>query len=344
MATDPASNKKTPLLYKCSSHGRSRSPTCVVILVALLMELVLTMEGATVFSGPSSPTLNSVVSDACKQTLYPQTCLASLTSHVATSNMAPMAIFDHSVQVAINEAQAARGASYKFKLSGKKPPAAGGVALTGMDDCAELLDDSLAQLADVLNANKNRLSDDVRTWLSAAMTYQGTCVESLAGVAAAGERAEMIARANNVSEIISNSLALFHYAQGGRSPSSAATAAGDNFPAWMSPRERRLLEASPEEMEGRLVVAKDGSGTHRTIAEALVAALAAAPAGESGGGGRTVIHVTAGTYKENVKIPKGQKNVLLVGDGKGKTVITSDRSKEGGWTTFQSATFGEPIF
>lgn len=109
------------------------------------------------------------------------------------------------------------------------------------------------------------------------------------------------------------------------------------FPAWTTAAERKLLGASPEEMGDRIVVAKDGSGAYSTIAEAV----AAAKKDKKSGGGRVVIYVKAGVYKENVKIHAAQKNVMLVGEGRGKTVITSDRSTADGWTTFQSATFGE---
>ncbi|KAI4334801.1 hypothetical protein L6164_013510 [Bauhinia variegata] len=93
--------------------------------------------------------------------------------------------------------------------------------------------------------------------------------------------------------------------------------------------------ASIEDIGSHAVVAKDGSGTHMTIGEALNE-LKASLGG--GGGRRTVIHVKAGTYNENIKIPTKQKNVMLVGDGKGKTVIVGSRNSKDGWTAFQSAT------
>lgn len=110
----------------------------------------------------------------------------------------------------------------------------------------------------------------------------------------------------------------------------------DGFPSWVSARERRLLQSPVKELVVQAVVAKDGSGTHGTIREAVMEAAA----GGGNSNGRTVIYVKAGSYKEYLKIPTKQKNVLLVGDGKGKTVIVGDRNYEDGWTTFQSATVG----
>jgi pectinesterase len=55
--------------------------------------------------------------------------------------------------------------------------------------------------------------------------------------------------------------------------------------------------------------------------------------------GRYVIHVKAGVYNEQVEIKA--KNIMLVGDGIGKTVITGSKSVGGGTTTFRSATVGK---
>ncbi|WP_198668982.1 pectinesterase family protein, partial [Homoserinimonas sp. OAct 916] len=47
-----------------------------------------------------------------------------------------------------------------------------------------------------------------------------------------------------------------------------------------------------------------------------------------------------GTHNEYIKIPTKQKNVMLVGDGKDKTVIVGNRNSEDGSTTYNSATVG----
>nr|GMD65083.1 pectinesterase 2-like [Ipomoea batatas] len=81
-----------------------------------------------------------------------------------------------------------------------------------------------------------------------------------------------------------------------------------------------------------VVVAQDGSGNYKTVTEAVNAAA------KGSGSGRYVIYVKAGVYKENVNIGSKLKNVMLVGDGIGKTIITGSQSVGGGTTTFKSAT------
>uniref|UniRef100_A0A0E0GDR2 Pectinesterase n=1 Tax=Oryza nivara TaxID=4536 RepID=A0A0E0GDR2_ORYNI len=94
------------------------------------------------------------------------------------------------------------------------------------------------------------------------------------------------------------------------------------------------------------VVALDGSGTHTSISDAIAAVTAPPPpahhptasGGGGGGGSRKVIYVKAGRYEESVSITSKQKDVMLLGDGKGKTVISGHRSVAGGYTTYASAT------
>lgn len=57
-------------------------------------------------------------------------------------------------------------------------------------------------------------------------------------------------------------------------------------------------------------------------------------------GKRVIIYVKAGVYSEKVEIPQHMKDVMLVGDGIDKTVITGSRNVPDGATTLSSATFG----
>lgn len=55
---------------------------------------------------------------------------------------------------------------------------------------------------------------------------------------------------------------------------------------------------------------------------------------------RIVIHIKAGAYLENVEVIRKKINLMLVGDGIGKTVVKASRNVIDGWTTFQSGTVG----
>lgn len=84
------------------------------------------------------------------------------------------------------------------------------------------------------------------------------------------------------------------------------------------------------------MVAKDGSGTHTTINEALAALARMGHRRPQ----RAIIYVKSGVYNEKVQIGRRMKNVMLVGDGMDKTIITGSRSVLDGSTTLTSATFG----
>ena len=130
---------------------------------------------------------------------------------------------------------------------------------------------------------------------------------------------------NNVSKLISNALSINHV------PYNPQPAYKDGFPTWVNPGNRKLLQSTTP--TANLVVAKDGSGNYKTVTEAITAA------SKRSGTARYVIYVKAGTYKENVVIKS--TNIMLMGDGIGKTIITGSKSVGGGSTTFNSATVGK---
>lgn len=98
-----------------------------------------------------------------------------------------------------------------------------------------------------------------------------------------------------------------------------------------------LTSWNPATSKANFIVAKDGSGTHRTINDA-VAALSRTSHRPSE---RIVIYVKSGVYSEKVEIGKNIKNVMLVGDGMDKTIVTGNRNIPDGASTFNSATFGK---
>ncbi|KAL5072974.1 hypothetical protein RYX36_011958, partial [Vicia faba] len=97
-----------------------------------------------------------------------------------------------------------------------------------------------------------------------------------------------------------------------------------------------LLESwSVTKHEADLTVAQDGSGSYRTIKEAVDALASRGHNRPS----RFVIHVKVGVYNEKVKIGSKLHNVMFVGDGIDRTVVTGNRNVKNVGTTLNSATF-----
>ncbi|KAL6633416.1 hypothetical protein ACP70R_026087 [Stipagrostis hirtigluma subsp. patula] len=296
---------------------------------------------ATSAAAPAPSGIN--VTAICQSTPYPSACETALSSSEARSGGDPFAA---SVQFAMVRAASARALARN--LSASKAPRGGPAA--GMRDCAELLDVSLEQLGDALAGSADD-ADGATTWLSAALTNQGTCNDSLAAVPASAGREAMRRQIGALAKYISTALALHvGKVKGGNGvPPSAAPAPqsshANTFPSWVSEHDRRLLESPATSVTPDAVVALDGSGTHRSIGEAIAAVTAEAPAGTAASGGRggraaarKVIHVKAGRYEETVRISNRHRNVMLMGDGKGKTVIIGSKSAGDGYTIFSSAT------
>nr|CAB3489493.1 unnamed protein product [Digitaria exilis] len=285
---------------------------------------------------PSTPTMN--VSAISLSTPYPTACKTALSSPASRSTTTKDP-FAASVQFAMARATSARTLA-RILSTGVSSSS------SGMEDCAELLDISLGQLGDAL-AGAAADVDGVTTWLSAALTNQATCIDSLA--AGEPDRARRDAVRTKVAELtqfIATALALHvNKLKANRSGDAGKQSAGavtpttsttTMFPSWVSQHDKKLLESSMGGTSGDVaidaVVAVDGSGTHRTINEAI-AAVVAANGGGGGRGGRK-----AGRYEESVTIPSKQKNVMLMDDGKGKTVIVGHKSVADGYTTYATAT------
>ncbi|KAM2379768.1 hypothetical protein EV1_040171 [Malus domestica] len=97
-----------------------------------------------------------------------------------------------------------------------------------------------------------------------------------------------------------------------------------------------LASWNPRTSRADFLVAKDGSGTNRTVNEALIALARMGHRRTQ----RIIIYVKSGMYAEKVEIHRDVKNVMLVGDGIDKTIITGSHSVVGDDSTRSSATVG----
>lgn len=188
------------------------------------------------------------------------------------------------------------------------------------------------------------LSSDLRTWLSAALANQETCRDGFEGTSGI-VKSVVSGSLNQITSLVTELLTMVHPSSSnsttsrggggrrGKGPGRKLSGDSPRFPRWVKSEDRKLLQVSG--VTADLVVAQDGSGNFTKVEDAI----AAVP---DYGTRRFVIYVKKGVYRENVEIKKKKWNIMMVGDGMDATVISGNRSFVDGWTTFRTATFGEP--
>ncbi|XP_010271168.1 PREDICTED: probable pectinesterase/pectinesterase inhibitor 12 [Nelumbo nucifera] len=305
----------------------------------LLSAIFCTRSWAVISSSSSSTaTLDThlvSIKSVCKSTPYPDACFDSLKLSISVDiNITPniLSYLLQTLQIAISEAGKVLDLFSTINGdSGIVEKQRGAIR-----DCKELHQitiTSLQRSMSWIQSDDARKLSDARAFLSAALTNKNTCLEGLDS--ATGPLKPVLVQSIISSyKHVSNSLSLLP------KPAPQKMKGGSNrrlmgFPAWLSPRDRRILQSSGGDYNPSdiITVAKDGTGNFTTI----TAAINFAPSYKSD---RIIIYVREGIYKENVDIPSFKTNIVLLGDGADSTVITGSRSMGDGWTTFSSATLG----
>ncbi|KAL8028952.1 hypothetical protein ABFX02_14G196100 [Erythranthe guttata] len=300
-------------------------------------------------------TLQSMMLRACEKIDNQDSCLSNMQSRIeGHDHHTPQTVLKAALQNTIKEAMLAIDTISTFNtlsISYREQIA--------IEDCKELLDFSVSELRWSLSemnkiraGSKNPQSDgNLKAWLSAALSNQDTCLEGFEGT---DRRLERFVRGSvsQVTQLIGNVLTL--YVQMHRLPfrpprnyTNATTSNydddnngdengdGRDFPKWMTDGDKELLVSERSNNNNGMhvdsVVALDGSGRYRSIGQAIFEA-------PSYSKRRYVIYVKKGVYQENIDMKKKKSNIMLVGDGIGKTIITGNRNFMQGWTTFRTAT------
>ncbi|TKY72931.1 pectinesterase/pectinesterase inhibitor 54 [Spatholobus suberectus] len=199
------------------------------------------------------------------------------------------------------------------------------------DYCEELMSMSLKRLDQSLKALKSprRNNNDIQTWLSASLTFQQSCKDYVHAHTSILSADDLMQRMSNkmdyLSQLGSNSLALFNMMSTTTSNKIGANEKEQEFTKWVSTKGRKLLQGAT--IKANAIVAQDGSGNYKTVSEAI----------EAASGTRFVIYVKEGVYKEKIRTNKD--GITLIGDGKYSTLIVGNDSVAKGATLPDSATF-----
>ncbi|KAK1576876.1 hypothetical protein Q3G72_017145 [Acer saccharum] len=303
-----------------------------VVIGAVVGVVVKNKNNPTSYSGPA--TISQSLKAVCNSTQYPDSCYSSIASLEASNNNThdPELIFKLSLQVAINELTKIH--DYPTKLmdqtNDERVKAALTVCRTVFDDALDHLNDSMSSMQQGEKLLSPSKIDDIKTWLSSSITDQQTCLDSFEeldlNATNSSVYSEIETAMKNSTEFSSNCLAIGTKIMGLLSQFDIPLhrrllgfdhQGSSDFPRWVGPGERRLLQEVKPTPD--VVVSQDGNGDCKTIKEAVDKVPKKSDK-------RFVIYIKSGTYNENVILDKSKWNVMMYGDGKTATIISGDKN------------------
>ncbi|KZV38998.1 pectinesterase [Dorcoceras hygrometricum] len=320
---------------------------CSLILVAMVVALTIGY-GDAEKSEVQVSSSQKAIQTICQSTDYQEACVRSLES-AGNNTSDPRKLIEIGFEAAIKYINEAAENSTLLEELESDPR-----AKTALQNCRELADRAVNDLRrsykrfdDLDFINVDDVLDDLKVWLSGAITYQETCLDGFEDVPGeSGQKMRefltqsMQMSSNGLAMVVDISSVLDSMGVQGFSTSASrrllseelpVLGHGEELPDWLDYNGRKLLSASVNEIKPDLVVAKDGSGKYNTINEALEDV-------PKNSDKRFVLYIKQGVYVENVKINGSMTNLMLVGDGQTKTKITGNLNFIDGTSTYHTAT------
>ncbi|XP_022975645.1 putative pectinesterase/pectinesterase inhibitor 28, partial [Cucurbita maxima] len=253
----------------------------VGLLSLFFVALVNGVNGAGEEHGSSNA---ATIKTLCEPTTYRETCEKVLVKSNVDSKD-PRELVKAGFHFAIEQLKAVIADSPTLKQAATDP-----MAQKAVDACDELMDYAIDDLLTSFNKITDSFSfhkmndylENLRIWLSAALTYQETCLDGFENVPGdTGEKMKNLLKTSKemtanglvmVGEVTSLVSTLWQKlglpSQTGRQLRTEHSNEEKEEPSWVSDR-RGLLEATGANIKANVVVAKDGSGKYKTITEAL---------------------------------------------------------------------------
>ncbi|KAG6538759.1 pectinesterase-like [Zingiber officinale] len=330
-------------------HNLTRNKRRAFLLLSSLLNLAALIPAiAAKCSSPTSTFgADAILHNSCAGTRYPALCRSAISS--SPSLLASISSHTDVILASLNLTHSAVHRSILHVHSLSARPNLTLRDRTALGDCLDMYDDSLDELRDAAThlrclavaaapsaSSSSNIPDsllvDLEILVSAAMTNQESCLDGFSHSQNDRRlRQSLVAELTHVTHMCSNALRMIKNlsVNGGGWRRRTMGRNREAWPEWMRKADRRRMES--EELAADAVVAGDGSGDYRTVQEAVEAAPEKSKK-------RHVIRIKAGTYVENVEVPKKKKNLMFVGDGRKTTVITGNSNVKDGCTTFRSAT------
>ncbi|KAF5765418.1 putative pectinesterase [Helianthus annuus] len=327
---------------KCTSHSSSTMTIISLLFTSLLLLIHPTPSASDHHHHPrrrsihppsikNTPSSSDLTHQACSATRNPQLCESSLI-HYPTGT--PTEIIQSALTISSNNLKQAQSMSQTILES-----ASGNInKTTAAKNCIEHLNNSAYRLKSTADALPRGDLKNARAWTSAGLAYQYDCWSALKYVNDTKTINETMSFLNTLIGYTSNALSLM----------MAYDVFGDKTTSWAPPKTERegFWEVggsgggAPElgvlaGLKADVTVCKGGGCDYVTVQEAVNAGP------DWGYDRRFVIWVKTGVYEETVRVGLEKVNVVVLGDGMGKTVITGSLNVgQPGLSTYNTATFG----
>ncbi|GMH14963.1 hypothetical protein Nepgr_016804 [Nepenthes gracilis] len=286
------------------------------------------------------------IQQACMATRYPENCQSRLSqSPKLPPSPCPLQIIRSAFWISAQNLKTAQSMVQNILDSSSGNANRSNAAKT----CLEVLGYSESRTAAAADALSRGRTKDARAWASAALAYQYDCWSGLSYVNDT-QGVNQTMSFLSASLIVSTSNAL--------SMTMSYDVFGNNTESWSPPKTERdgfwepdsgprsgsdglgFSGEFPSGLAANATVCKNGGSGDGECYKTVQEAVDAAPS-ELKGGERFVIHIKEGIYEEIVRVPFEKKNVVFLGDGMGKTVITGSLNTGLlGITTYNTATVG----
>ncbi|KAJ1689113.1 hypothetical protein LUZ63_013268 [Rhynchospora breviuscula] len=182
----------------------------LVLILNLTLLCMVAIHGTT-----GAPIQSDFIRSSCKATHYPALCVQSLMTYAPSVRHSPRQLAQAALTVSLTRA---RSTSAFINQLSPKPDQARSRQAGAIKDCLDTMQDGVDRLRQSIQ-EMNRMGrihtrqfrwhlSNVQTWVSAALTDENTCLDSVSHNAGPAVRAAVRQRVVEVAQVTSNALAL----------------------------------------------------------------------------------------------------------------------------------------
>ncbi|CAI0409749.1 unnamed protein product [Linum tenue] len=282
------------------------------------------------------------IAQACNATRFPDVCQSSLSNPAAAlpKSPTPIDLIQSAISLSYANLSVAQSMVKSILSSSSNIN-----RTTAAKNCVEVLANSQHRIQSAAAGEALRGGGsggggikDARAWMSAALLYQYDCRNALMYANDTSLTAQTMSFLDSLMMLSSNALSML----------VAYDVHGNETGSWGPPKTERdgFWEKSgrgtglgsggfPSGLKPDATVCKSGGCDFETVQ----AAVDSAPSNLPTGGRKFVIGIREGVYEEIVRVPLEKRNLVFLGDGMGRTVITGSLAVgQPGLSTYNTAT------